>query len=943
MRKPKYVLTGLTWLLHCFLNTIYAVNTSFAGSLITKSQAYVKTSGQAYLHTGTSQKVPEEKYAQISSVVEEHEHVATENHTSGQGMPSQKEGTSWRPSDTSSATLPHQDVSSPLLYNTTQDPEPKEPESPIEFIVQYNAEDSIVFNVKDQTIQLYGEGVIKYDTIKLEAEKLFLDWTNYTIAASSKKNKAGKIEKKTVLTKESVEYIAEDVNYNFKSQRATANKLFTKQGDGILQSNKIKKDSATTFYADQANYTTCNLTKPHFHVGARRIKITEGDKIVSGPFRLYFDGVPTPLGFPIGIFYFPHGSGVILPKYGGQSEKGLCLKNGGFYIKFNDYVNLVLLGSVCSKGDTEFLAKSIYKKRYQYNGDLFYKRTTDLPTQEVGSLFKKKKWELKWNHRTENNRTSSFNAEVHLKSKSPVKVQGILEENSISQNNTNSSIRYTHKLWELPYTLAVSLQHTLNSQNQKGDATIPNTTLRTANIYPFRKKGKTIGNWYSDIYFQHNVSFENRLSNKIENNTLDFFKTKDWTKLWKNGRWGVQHIIPIQANIKLLRYLSLTPKFEWRERYYGEKIDYTYDTRTNDIVKEKVPGFVRVYDYDFEATLKTTLYGTHLGGENATVQALRHVFEPVLRFTYVPDFSSPRYGYWQTIKGGKKEREKLNKFEGAIYSPPSNRASAVLKIDLNNRLDMIVNAREHVRKTPILESFDWSTNYDFCEKNNPWGDIQFKTRTSLFDKMFDFSFKATFNPYLYKGVALRKRGSKREYIKTSELAWNHGKGLGYMKDASLNIGAKLGPKAKDLLDQSYKPEDGQGIKQAKKEGAYNQYDPGKYVDFKIPWNLNLNYNWNYTRATPGDDPQKINSLSFEWHIYLTEKWQVTCKSVYDLTKSKWVGNATDIGIHRDLHCWEMDFNWNPLGDEQTYRFSIGLKAPLLKDLTYSRNNAYTKY
>jgi hypothetical protein len=27
----------------------------------------------------------------------------------------------------------------------------------------------------------------------------------------------------------------------------------------------------------------------------------------------------------------------------------------------------------------------------------------------------------------------------------------------------------------------------------------------------------------------------------------------------------------------------------------------------------------------------------------------------------------------------------------------------------------------------------------------------------------------------------------------------------------------------------------------------------------------------------------------------------------------------------------MDFNWKPLGDTQKYEFSVGLKAPLLKD------------
>ncbi len=105
----------------------------------------------------------------------------------------------------------------------------------------------------------------------------------------------------------------------------------------------------------------------------------------------------------------------------------------------------------------------------------------------------------------------------------------------------------------------------------------------------------------------------------------------------------------------------------------------------------------------------------------------------------------------------------------------------------------------------------------------------------------------------------------------------------------------------------------------------------------------MKYKWEYTRATPGDEPKKTNSLGFEWHMNLTEKWTVTCKSAYDLAERKLVGSATKIGIHRDLHCWEMDFKWEPLGDKQKYEFSVGLKAPLLKDLKYSRDKEYPKY
>ena len=938
MPKSKYVvLTCLIWLLRCPLGATHAVITTTPTiPLIAKWQADTVSGRRAHLRTSVSQENSASRTTKITPEDAEADGpTAAGIFVAEQNTQSQEAASSLK---TSNASLQNPNTAPALSDSTAQNTGRTEPEYPIHSTIQYNAKDAIVFDVKNKTIRLCGAGIIQHDTIKLEAEEVFLDLHNHTITAVSRKDKAGVLNGKAVLTKDNLEYFAESVCYNFESQRAVANKLFTKQGDSILRANKIKKDRETTFCADRATYTTCNLANPHFHVDARRIKIIENDKVESGPFNLYFDGVPTPLGFIFGIFYLPRkGAGIIPPKYGGGNERGFCLENGGYYINFNDYADLALQGSIYSKGSTKFTAKSKYKKRYRYDGNLSYERKIDLSPGETGPMGKEKTWELKWNHNTENNRTSSLSAEVHLKKKSSSQ-QNFSRDNN-GQGSTNSSIRYTNKLVGLPYTLGVSLQHAHNLQKKKTDATIPKTTLRTQNIYPFRKKGDATGNWYSDIYFQHNVEFSNKLCNKVGNDTLDFFETRDWSGLWKNGRQGIRQIVPLQADIKILSHWNLTPKLEWQERWYWEKINYKYDATNDSIVKEKVPGFARVYDYNISAALKTTLYGTHFFGHNATVQAFRHELEPVVSFTYTPDFSGPEYGYWQTIKGAKKNEEKLNKFEESIYGAPSNRATAVLKIELNNRLDVKIKSNTDVKKRskkiPILESFDWSTSYDFQQDQHPWGDIQFKTRTSLFGKLFNIDFASTFDPYLYRGTRLPGNRNKKKYTKSNELAWNHGQGLGYMKSASLSIDAKLAPRArKGSLDQTDELENDLGI--GGKEKKRHQESPEEYVDFKIPWNLSLKYNWHYTCTTPGDDPKKTNSLGFEWRIDLTEKWRVVCKSAYDFTKREWVDSSTSIGIHRDLHCWEMDFNWNPLGDEQTYNFSIGLKAPLLKDLKYTR-------
>ena len=940
MLRSKYVLTCLIWLSQCLQSTIYTINTSvFIKPRLTKLEGNaIAKDGHTHRHTAAA---PTARQSPKTHVAPQKVGTDAKSPLTEQGTPSEEAADPSKAPNMSPPLLKSIEVASSALEKNIPSAGAMEPEAPIQAIIQYTAEDNIVFDVNQQTIHLYGASNIEYDTIKLEAEEVLLNWKNHTIAAFSKKNEGGVAEKKAVLTKDGVQYIAKSVYYDFKSQRATANQLFTKQEDSILRANKSKKDSKTIFYADRATYTTCNLAQPHFHVTVQQLKIAQDDKVVSGPFRVYFDGVPTPLAFPFGIFYLPQSSGIIPPKYDIDSEKGFCLKDGGYYIKLNDYVDLALRGALYTKGSTDFTATSNYKKRYQYSGDIRFDRSLYLDHDERKSTTKYKSWRFQWEHKTDHKKASSWHAQVDLENKNFQITRNPLTEEENYKIRKDSSIRYTNMLvgLPLPYTLDSSLRlHT--SPLGEAHASFPEIILGTTNMYPFRKKGGAGSHWYSNIYLQHNLAFQRKLSNSFDE-TLDFLKPKDWTTLWENGRQGIRQTIPLQTNIKIFTYLNLTPKITYQERWYWEKKEYKYDANGN-IKEDTVPGFARVYDYSFSARLQTICYGTRFFGHKANIQAIRHQVRPALSFTYRPDFSSPAYGYWQTMKGGRHDGKKLNRFEEAVYPAPGIGNTAVLAIELNNRLDMKVksspNARKRTKKLPILESFDWSTSYDFLADQHAWGDVQFKTRTNWFDKRVGISFESVFDPYLYASHTSPDNHNKQEYVRSNELAWQHGKGLGHMKKASLSINVSLntmkGNKALGKL------EDDEGAPQTQQPP---KEDPGQYVAFSIPWRLDLNYHWHYTRPKPGNTPQKTNSLRFEWRMQLTPQWQVICKSSYDLNKRKLVGDATNIGIHRDLHCWEMDFNWNPLGDKQTYKFSIGLKAPLLKDIKYSRDRKYTKY
>ena len=73
------------------------------------------------------------------------------------------------------------------------------------------------------------------------------------------------------------------------------------------------------------------------------------------------------------------------------------------------------------------------------------------------------------------------------------------------------------------------------------------------------------------------------------------------------------------------------------------------------------------------------------------------------------------------------------------------------------------------------------------------------------------------------------------------------------------------------------------------------------------------------------------------NIQLTEKWGMQVGNIgYDFKNKR--TTYPDIGIRRDLHCWEASFNWQP--QRGTYFFTIKVKnAPLdMLKLPYQKNN-----
>ena len=118
-------------------------------------------------------------------------------------------------------------------------------------------------------------------------------------------------------------------------------------------------------------------------------------------------------------------------------------------------------------------------------------------------------------------------------------------------------------------------------------------------------------------------------------------------------------------------------------------------------------------------------------------------------------------------------------------------------------------------------------------------------------------------------------------------------------------------------------------------------NPELYVDFNVPWSMNVSYTFGLTKLTP-QLSQVVQALTLTGDLSLTPKWKVTISTGYDFQYHS--PTLTTIGLNRDLHCWEMAFNWTPYSGNNirsgNYSFDLRARSSILQELKLSRRRSF---
>jgi hypothetical protein len=202
--------------------------------------------------------------------------------------------------------------------------------------------------------------------------------------------------------------------------------------------------------------------------------------------------------------------------------------------------------------------------------------------------------------------------------------------------------------------------------------------------------------------------------------------------------------------------------------------------------------------------------------------------------------------------------------------------------------------------------------------------VQYRTQVG---DWFNFQGNSSFTPYDFEGTTR----------KINRFLVNEGKGLLRLTSFSFSVSTTLsGEKLKSAEDNKPPANEGQYELQEGENvysGLYSEKDP----DFAIPWDLSLTYNYSLNKPIPSQKTE-VSNLSGSINFNLTPKWKFSFTGSYDFQRHEFA--APQIRISRDLHCWLMNFTWNPIGTYRGYRFEIRVKAPQLQDLKITKQDQF---
>ena len=831
----------------------------------------------------------------------------------------------------------------------------------LDHVVEFNAKDSIILFGRNHAV-MYGGSKILYGDIDMSASQISMDMDSSQVQAIGVLDSIGELTGNPVFKDKSGEYESREMKYNFKTKRGFITDIVTEQGEGFLTGGITKKTEDDYYYIKDGRYTTCeDHEHPHFYFQLTKAKVKPKKNVVTGPAFMVLEDLPLPIAVPFGYFPFSekYQSGILVPTFGEDYNRGFYLRNGGYYLALGQNADLAITGEIYTRGSWGLSAQSSYAKRYKYSGSFSANYLTTVTGQKGDPDYNKMhNFQVLWSH-NQNQKANpylTFSASVNFATTGYSRNSlNTYYTSAFTENTKSSTVNLTYKIPNSKWTISTNANISQRTADSTLTVSFPNITINMSQTAPFKRK-RAVGDelWYEKIKVSYSGKFQNSLTAKQN----EFFH-KSLVKDWRNG---MMHSIPVQATFNMFKYFNVTPNITMNDRMYTSKIRQQWDPNASAIVRDTTYGFYNIFDFNFGVSLSTKVYGffkplKFLGKLSEKLQMVRHVMTPTISFSASPDFGAPFWGYYgnyeREYSDGRVEPVRYSYFQHTLFGNAPNQKSGTISFNIANNLEAKIKSENDstgFKKISLIENFTLSQSCNLAADSLKWSNLNTSIMLRLV-KGFNLNLNATWDVYKY---ALNASGTP---VRINKLRLFNGGGWGRLSSTGTSFSYTFNndtfrrkkdrtKEAEEKQKQSQNNLNRDGNNEGEEhEGTGPTTDLeliDGYAKWECPWSLTVNYSLAYGYGTFNYDKLEYNgkwtqNLSMNANIRPTKNWSFTASASYNFDTHKIA--YMNCSISRQMHCFVMSASFVPVGPYKSYNFHIAVKSSILQDVKYDKHSS----
>lgn len=808
-------------------------------------------------------------------------------------------------------------------------------------LVRFSASDSLTFRLRGgREARLYGNAAVDHTSGQLTAGRVTLNLDEKLMSATTLT--PGDTLSEPVLMRGDDRIRSQRILFNYETEKGKFDVARVRMDEASVTGNEVKMVAPHVIFIREGMYSTCDLDHPHYYIRADRMKVVNEDEIFFTRARLYILDIPYPIIFPFGLVPSQmrrERSGILEPTYvfQDQNNRGLGLQNLGWFQYFNDYITSTLRGDIFTSGTFMIDSRTQYNYQGIYRGavNLSYSLDRGLESTDPDFVESRQRM-LQINHQQTISPYASFNTDITLRTSE------FFNRNSYdiadrANTSTTSRISYNYRHPEGLFTFGSNISQTQNFRDNSVNIQGPSANFSLRRQTPFQPAVRRANpRWYESFSFGYN----NRLNTRFNFRPLDgadseiswidalFSPSKYREATGDNGYidFGLIHSADATSQLLPSDFVNLTATVRFNEYWYPQTIRRTFNPETNRVDETFDRGFASARDFNTSLALSTTVYGIS-NASIGTLEGFRHTVRPSVSYNYRPDFSAPFWGYYRTVPTDTLgNTQQYSIFQRGIFGGPAAGEQQAIAFSVDNvfetkqvRRDSTGERREQIIR--IIDNLRASVSYNFAAEQFNLSPLQASMNSSVLPGI-NFNASATFNFYATDSLGR----AIDEYLWDNSNRFARLTNFRFSASTQFNQGSSR-PRTPPLQPHHprfYDPFNQQNFDYI--DELFNDY-PLQPLDVAWSFNLSFSYSWQQTNL----DVRKtavLNANNIRFRI--TPEWEFTTSLGYDFIQQDLT--PTRFSVRRNLHCWNMSFEWNPFGDFQFYMFRLSVTDSQIQGL-----------